>query len=75
MYHTGENPLIVKCGKRRRYSSYTGGISEAPGNLLKRDFSADAPNEKWLTDITEFKIPAVKVYLSPIEWSVSMGWA
>ena len=27
---------------------------------------AAAPNEKWLTDITEFQIPAGKVYLSPM---------
>jgi transposase InsO family protein len=33
---------------------------------LNRDFSAGAPNEKWLTDITEFQIPAGKVYLSPM---------
>jgi putative transposase len=32
--------------------------------LLRID--AAAPNEKWLTDITEFQIPAGKVYLSPI---------
>ena len=38
----------------------------APDNLLNRDFSAGAPNEKWLTDITEFQIPAGKVYLSPM---------
>lgn len=24
-------------------------------NLLNREFTADAPNEKWLTDVTEFK--------------------
>ena len=29
-------------------------------------FSAKKPNEKWLTDITEFHIPAGKIYLSPI---------
>ena len=28
--------------------------------------SADAPNTKWLTDITEFQLPAGKAYLSPI---------
>ena len=39
---------------------------EFPDNLLNRDFSAGAPNEKWLTDITEFQIPAGKVYLSPM---------
>lgn len=36
------------------------------GNLLNRDFTALAPNEKWLTDISEFQIPAGKVYLSPM---------
>ena len=35
-------------------------------NLLNRDFNADAPGEKLLTDITEFSIPAGKVYLSPL---------
>ena len=50
----------------RHWSSYAGEISEAPENLVRRDFHADAPNELWLTDITEFRIPAGKVYLSPI---------
>ena len=39
-------------------------------NLLDRDFHADKPNEKWLTDVTEFKwyegIEVHKVYLSAI---------
>lgn len=52
--------------KKRRYSSYKGEISDAPENLVKRNFHADAPNVIWLTDITEFSIPAGKVYLSPI---------
>jgi len=57
--------LIVATPKRRRYRSYLGEISPAP-NLINRDFQATAPNEKWLTDITEFHIAAGKVYLSPI---------
>jgi transposase InsO family protein/transposase-like protein len=52
--------------KRRRYGSYQGEISPAPENLINRDFRANAPNKKWLTDITEFQIPAGKVYLSPV---------
>ena len=48
------------------YASYAGEISPAPENIINRDFQAAAPNEKWLTDITEFQIPAGKVYLSPI---------
>jgi len=37
-------------------------------NILDRNFTADKPNEKWLTDVTEFKIPGTtqKLYLSPI---------
>lgn len=57
--------------RRRRYSSYAGEISEAPGNLLRDEegrhhFGADRPNELWVTDVTEFRIPAGKVCLSPI---------
>ena len=58
----------VVAGKRRgkRRSSCCGEISEAPPNLLNRDFKADAPNTKWLTDITEMKAADGKVYLSPV---------
>jgi len=59
--------LVAATSKRRRYGSYMGEISPAPENLLNRDFSAGAPNEKWLTDITEFQIPAGKVYLGRLE--------
>jgi putative transposase len=51
---------------RRRYGSYLGEISPAPENIIDRDFHAGSPNEKWLTDLTEFQIPARKVYLSPM---------
>ena len=39
-------------------------------NLLNREFRAEKPNQKWLTDVTEFKyyvgIEVKKVYLSAI---------
>lgn len=39
-------------------------------NFLNRDFHADKPNDKWLTDVTEFKyykgIETRKIYLSAI---------
>ena len=39
-------------------------------NLLNRDFRAEKPNQKWLTDVTEFRyfvgLEAKKVYLSAI---------
>ena len=61
-----EESLAVTVRKKRKYNSYRGELSEAPENLINRDFHADKPNEKWLTDITEFSIKAGKVYLSPI---------
>jgi transposase InsO family protein len=61
-----QESLVVAKPKRRRYASYLGEISPAPENIINRDFQAGAPNEKWLTDITEFQIPAGKVCLSPI---------
>lgn len=61
-----EEKLVVKQTIRHKYNSYKGELSPAVENLLKRNFHADKPNEKWLTDITEFRIPTGKVYLSPI---------
>ena len=61
-----EERLVVRTIKQKKYSSYLGEISPAVPNEIQRDFHADKPNEKWLTDITEFKVGENKVYLSPI---------
>lgn len=61
-----EENLVVPNVRKKKYSSYLGEITPAVDNIINRDFHADEPNEKWLTDITEFSIPAGKVYLSPI---------
>lgn len=61
-----ENQLVVKHGRARKYNSYRGEISPAVPNTVAQNFKSERPNEKWLTDITEFSIPAGKVYLSPI---------
>lgn len=61
-----EENLIVKVKKTAKYNSYAGEVTPAVSNEIERDFSAEKPNSKWLTDITEFAIPAGKVYLSPI---------
>lgn len=33
-------------------------------NVLQRDFFAEAPNQKWVTDVTEFNVHGQKLYLS-----------
>ncbi len=50
----------------KRYKSYKGGVGRIAPNLLERDFNADKPNQKWVTDVTEFKVDGQKVYLSPV---------
>nr|WP_232244135.1 IS3 family transposase [Oligella ureolytica] len=61
-----EENLKVTFSRRKGFNAYCGEFNPAPENLLKRNFKSKAPNEKWLTDITEIRIPAGKVYLSPI---------
>ena len=52
--------------KRKQYEPST--PETVAENTLKRDFHANKPNEKWTTDVTEFKIPEAnkKLYLSAI---------
>jgi len=35
-------------------------------NILERDFKARSPNQKWVTDVTEFNVKGTKLYLSPV---------
>lgn len=61
-----EENLVVYHKRCRKYNSYKGEISPEVENKIERNFSAEMPNSKWLTDITEFAIPTGKVYLSPL---------
>lgn len=59
--------LDLKCMVRiKKYRSYKGEVGKIAPNILKRDFHASAPNQKWTTDITEFSLFGAKLYLSPI---------
>jgi putative transposase len=50
----------------KRYQSYRGSVGKVAPNLLERNFGASKPNQKWVTDVTEFNIKGERVYLSPI---------
>ena len=59
--------LGLKCMVRiKRYRSYKGETGKIAKNIINRDFTATAPNQKWTTDITEFHLFGTKLYLSPI---------
>ena len=52
--------------RTKKYKSYKGEQGKIAPNILQRDFKADKPNQKWVTDITEFKVKDKKLYLSPV---------
>lgn len=52
--------------RRMHYHSYKGEVGKIASNVLSRDFSADAPNQKWTTDVTQVDIKGEKCYLSPV---------
>ncbi len=52
--------------RRKKYRSYNGQLGKVAPNVLARRFGAARPNEKWVTDVTEFNVKGEKLYLSPI---------
>ncbi|MCM3655463.1 IS3 family transposase [Metabacillus litoralis] len=49
-----------------KYRSYRGKVGKIAPNILERDSQAIKPNEKWVTDVTEFHLHGEKLFLSPI---------
>ena len=59
--------LGIICRVRmKKYRSYKGEQGKIANNELNREFRAEKPNQKWVTDVTEFRLFGQKVYLSPI---------
>lgn len=54
--------------RQKRYNYIKVKPEQVGENILSRDFSANYPNEKWLTDVTEFKVigQKQKIYLCSI---------
>ena len=50
----------------KRYNSFKGEVGRIAPDLLERNFKVDKPNQKWVTDVTEFSLFGIKLYLSPI---------
>ncbi|MGN1316394.1 MAG: IS3 family transposase [Acutalibacteraceae bacterium] len=51
--------------RRKKYHNY-GNVLHKYDNLLDRDFKADRPNQKWVTDISYIKTQQGTLYLSVI---------
>jgi len=52
--------------RRKKYNSYKGETGREVPDIIRRDFHADRPKQKWTTDVTEFALFGKKVYLSPV---------
>ena len=61
-----EEGLLCRTRRRRKYRSYMGQVGKSSPNLLARDFEAEDPMTKLVTDVTEFKVGGTKLYLSPV---------
>ena len=71
MNHKTVQKLMKELGiicrvRMKKYRSYKGEVGKIAPNLLDRDFKAEKPNLKWVTDVTEFNLFGQKLYLSPI---------
>lgn len=59
--------MELKCTIRaKKYSSYQGTVGTVASNIINRNFVAEAPNQKWTTDVTQFLVGGIKLYLSAI---------
>ena len=57
---------LICCVRMKKYRSYKGEVGKIAPNGLNRYFHADRPDQKWVTDVTEFSLFGEKLYLSPI---------
>lgn len=58
--------LLSQIRRRRKYIQYSQ-ILHRYGNMLDRDFKADCPNQKWVTDISYIHTKQGVLYLSIIK--------
>ncbi|MEX5237660.1 IS3 family transposase [Kocuria sp. CPCC 205236] len=72
--HAGENRVQRLCSAQRLFSVHSKkrGLNRRPGppvhdDLVERDFTADAANQLWLTDLTEHRTDEGKLYLCAIK--------
>lgn len=50
----------------KKYKSFKGVVGRIAPNVLERNFTAKGPNQKWATDVTEYKIGGEKLFMSTI---------
>lgn len=53
--------------RKRKYIHSADAAGLVSANVLKQDFTADRPNQKWVTDITQYQVGERWLYLSAVK--------
>jgi putative transposase len=72
------NGIRARNGKGFKYSAFSAAMNNVEDNLLRRDFSAERPNQKWTSDITYIWVNNRWIYLATVLDIFSrkiVGWA
>ncbi|WP_158502541.1 IS3 family transposase [Aneurinibacillus migulanus] len=59
--------LQASIRRKRRFNMKDKVAERVAENLLKRDFTADKPNQKWVTDVTQYQVGERWLYLSAVK--------
>ncbi len=73
-----ENGILARNGKAFNYGGHALAMNNVADNLLWRDFSAERPNQKWVTDITYIWVECRWLYLATVMDLFSrriVGWS
>lgn len=61
-----ENKIVKKVRRHPKGITKEDMAAQKSENLINRDFSADVPNKKWFTDITEVQCSDGKLFIAPV---------
>ncbi|MGG3865486.1 IS3 family transposase, partial [Aneurinibacillus aneurinilyticus] len=59
--------LQASIRRKRRFNMKDKVAERVAKNLLKRDFTADKPNQKWVTGVTQYRVGERWLYLSAVK--------
>lgn len=61
-----ESGLLAKVRRKKKFRYFNQNEAVKKKDLIKRDFQASKPNEKWFTDVSEINFGEEKLYFSAI---------
>lgn len=66
VHHRMQHLGVLATPRRARRPAPRPGTEGIRPNLLNRQFTTTAPNETWVTDMTEFRVNGDRLYCSPV---------